>query len=199
MKLDRNMHFTPFDRTEPPVPVTQPSLATATNLVAIERHASIFDRWRAGHAASRQAAQSLAELKTERVLAEGRIAGTALKLAEVQIKSALVASSMMRIGALAADLNQKTTAVEERLTTGNHAEIISHIERRAESLSVFKTLEQEGRIAADEAAAMCAIAQADLADNINRSRERNQKSKEVIGVLHDFALDGIVRAKDGIS
>src|ERR1700733_2943140 len=127
MKLDRNMHFTPFDRTEPPVPVTQPSLATATNLVAIERHASIFDRWRAGHAASRQAAQSLAELKTERVLAEGRIAGTALKLAEVQIKSALVASSMMRIGALAADLNQKTAAVGGGRPIGRYHERLSHL------------------------------------------------------------------------
>jgi hypothetical protein len=45
---------------------------------------------------------------------------------------------------------------------------------------------------------MCSFAQADLVDNINRSRERTQKSKQAVGVLHGFALDGIARAKDSI-
>lgn len=199
MKLDRNMNVTPLERTDTKLePIAPPSLANSANLIAIEKHTSLMDRWRADRAASRQAGHSLAELKTARILAEQRIANTALKIAEVQIKCALVSGSMMRIGALTADLNQKTAAVEERLTTGGHAELIAHCENRAASVNSFKGLEQQGRISSEESDAMTSFAQADLVDDINRSRERTRKAKEAVGALHGFALDGIARAKDSV-
>jgi hypothetical protein len=199
MKLDRNMRVTPLDRnSETLEPSTPLSLSNSTNLIAIEKHTRLLDRWRADRAASRQAGYSLADLKTQRILAEQRIANTALKIAEVQIKSALVAGSMARIGALAADLNQKTAAVEERLTTGNHAELVAHCENRAASVASFKSLEQQGRISPEEATALTSFAQGDLVDDINRSRDRTNKAKEALGALHGFALDGIARAKDSV-
>ena len=196
MKLDRNMNITPMDsRLEPTAP---PSLATSANLVAIEKHTGILDRWRADRAASRQAGHSLAELKTARIQAEQRIATTAFKIAEAQIKTALVSGSMMQIGALTMDLNHKTAAVEQRLTSGSHGELIGHLQNRAASVGAIKALEQDGRISEQEATALTSFAQADAVEDINRSRERTRKAKEAVETLHGFALDGIARAKDSV-
>jgi hypothetical protein len=200
MKLDHNMKVTQFERTDTRLePISPPSLAASTNLVAIEKHTNIFDRWRADRAASRQAGYSLAELKTAGIQAEHRIANTALKIAEVKIRCALVSGSLLQIGALTVDLNQKTAAVEERLTTGSHAEVIAHLENRAASVCSFKALEGEGRISSEEATVLASFAQVDAVDDINRSRERTRKAKEALGALHGFALDGIARAKDSVS
>jgi hypothetical protein len=179
--------------------VAPPSLAPHANLAVIERHTTIFDRWRADRVASRQAGYSLAEIKTARIQTNERIATTVLKIAEAQIKTALVSGSIMQIGALTMDLNNKTTAVEQRLTTGSQGELISHLQNRAASVAAIAQLEQNGQISAQEAAALISFAEADTVEDINRSRERTCKAKQAVEALHGFALDGIARAKDSVA
>ncbi|MCK1471182.1 MULTISPECIES: hypothetical protein [unclassified Bradyrhizobium] len=202
MKLDHNMQAVPMESATSPQleAVTRPSLAmsTSTSLRPIEQQAGLIDRWRAGREAGRQAGRSLADLRTEQVLAQARVGFTALKLAEAQIKSALVSSSLVAIGALTLDLGRKTAAIDARLTTSGQGEVVAHMQNRAASASDIKGLEQNGRISADEANALMSFAQADAINDINRTRDRMQKAKDVIGTLHGLALDGITRAKDSI-
>src|SRR5947208_3221559 len=137
MKLEHPMTFVPMERTMNTKlePIAIPSLGGAVNFHALEKHTGLVDRWRADRAASRDAGHFLAELRTARIQAEARIATTGLKIAEAQIKTALVSGSMMQIGALTMDLNQKTAAVEQRLTTASHGELIAHLQNRAASVT----------------------------------------------------------------
>lgn len=201
MKMKHPMSSSPAERTVEAKlqPVSTPSLATVANFNAIEKHASVIDRWRADRSASREAGHSLADLKTQRILAETRIATTGLKIAEAQIKTALVSGSMMQIGALTTDLNAKTAAVEQRLTTASQGEIIAHLQNRAASVSAIRSMEQDGRIASDEASALVSYAEADAVEDIHRSRERTRKAKEAVETLHGFALQGIATAKDSLT
>ncbi|MCK1471213.1 MULTISPECIES: hypothetical protein [unclassified Bradyrhizobium] len=202
MKLDHNMQAVPMGSatTAQIEPATRQSLAmsASASLRPIEEQAGLLDRWRAGREAGRQAGRSLAGLRTEQVLADARVGFTALKLAEAQVKSALVSSSLVAIGALTLDLGRKTAAIDARLTTSGHGEAISHMQSRAASVSDIKVLEQNGRVSADEAIALRSFAEADAIDDINRSRDRMQKAKDVIGTLHGLALEGINRAKDSV-
>ena len=202
MKLDYNMQAVPTGSAAGvhSEPATQASLAasTSTSLRPIERQAGLVGRWRAHREVGWEAGRSLAGLKTEQVKAQERIGYTGIKLAETQIKSALVSSSLVAVGALTLDLGRKTAAIDARLTTSGHGEVIAHMQNRAASVANIKALEQSGRMSADEASALTSFAQADAVDDINRSRDRMHKAKEVIGTLHDLALDGINRAKDSV-
>lgn len=200
MKLDRNMNAVPMGATKTGVMLepARSSLVPSASVMSIENQTGLVDRWRARREASRQAGRSLTVLKTEFVLAQTRIGLTALKLAEAQTKSAMVSSALVQIGALTLNLNQMTTAVEQRLTTGGHGEVISHMENRAASTTEIKELEKNGRISADESTALMSFVQADAVDDINRSRERTLKAKDAVGMLHGLALEGITRATDNV-
>jgi hypothetical protein len=200
MTLHPNMNIRPVTRSTGSrlEPVTPPSLATHANVAAIERHTSVLGRWRADSVANRQASYSLAEIKTLCIQTNERIACTALKIAEAQIKTALVSGSIMQIGALTMDLNNKTAAVEQQLTTGGHGEFISHLENRAASVASIMELERSGRISTQEATVLTSFAEADAVEDINRSRERTLKAKQAVEMLHAFALEGIARAKESV-
>lgn len=179
-------------------PVSPPSLSKATNFHALERHTGFFDRRRANRVGSRAASGLLADLKTAVVQADYEVALTVLSIAKTKIKTALVSSSIMQIGPLTIDLNAKTAAVHERLTSANSGELVTHLQNRAASVASIKSMERDERVSADEATALIAFADADAVDDINRSRERNRKAKDAVEALHNFALDGIARAKDNI-
>jgi len=175
-----------------------PSLTSTPSFHALEKHTGMIDRWRADRTASREAGHHLADLRTAYIQAEAGIALTGLKIGEAQIKTALVSTAMVQIGALTTELNAKTASVEQRLTTGSHGELIAHLQNRAASVAAIKALERDGRVLPEEAEALISFAQADAIDDINRSRERTRKAKDAVEALHSFALDGIARAKNNV-
>jgi hypothetical protein len=128
----------------------------------------------------------------------GEIARTALALAEVKIKSAMVASAMPEIGALAVTLNSRTTAVDQALTNGAAAEVVTHIENRAENLALSRELREQNKISEDEAATIDAFANSDAVTDIERSRLREEQAKQVVQHLHGLALGSISKVKIGL-
>jgi len=133
-------------------PVTRPSLAVSTSasLRPIEKQAGLVNRWYAGLEASREAGRSLADVRTQQVQADARIASTAVKLGEAQIKSALVSSSLVAIGALTLDLGRKTAAIDAPLSSVYRLHIaaasITEIDWYADGPAVLRTLNETAHL-----------------------------------------------------
>lgn len=150
-------------------------------------------------ARSKNAGNAIITIEKEKIKSETNIALTALKLGEASIRSAMVAESMPRIGALAVAVNGRTAAVDEALTNGCAAENFTHLSNRDSNIKSVKSLQAAGKITAEETDIIISFVTQDAAEDIQASRVRMAQAKEAVSTLHQFALTGIAKAKDLIN
>jgi hypothetical protein len=165
---------------------------------SLRQKTGMMRRISAAIATSAAAGDELARVEVERVRALGAIARTGLKLAEAKVKTALVAAAMPQIGALATSLNSATTAVDQALTNGSAAEVVTHLSNRSNNLAMVQELHKNGKISVDETGTLDSFATNDAAVDIERSRVRMAQAKDAVQHLHEYALASITRAKIGL-
>ena len=104
----------------------------------------------------------------------------------------LIATTTTAIGAELLDLDARTSAVQQRLTTASSGELVAQLNNRKATANALRAMIDDGDVAAEESAALVASLYSDTTDDIERSRRRTSRSKDVIERLHDLALDGAV-------
>ena len=162
---------------------------------SLKAKTGLVQRLGAAIATSRAAGDALRRVETERIRVESMIALTGLKLAEAKIKTALVSAAMPQIGALAMNLNSATMAVDEGLTNGAAAEVISHIQNRAANSAFVTELQNGGTVTDEEAATLRSFTDNDAAIDIENSRLRMAQAKDAVRTLHAYALTSIAKTK----
>ena len=163
---------------------------------AMRDRTGFIQRFKADQSASRAAGGALKLLQVEQVNSEANIALTTLKLAEVKLRTALVADSMNLIGATTVRLGTATAAVDQALTSSSHAAMFAAFTLRRQSLGLFTDLQRQGHLSGDECALMAGLVEQDAAEDMYRVRSRMADAKQAIGGLHAFAQQGIADAKD---
>ena len=163
---------------------------------AMRDRTGFVQRLKADHSASRAAGGALKLLQVEQVTSEANIALTTLKLAEVKLRTALVADSMSMIGATTVRLGTATAAVDQALTSSSHAAMLTALALRQQSRSLFTDLQRQGHLTGEERELLAGLVEQDAAEDINRARSRMNDAKQAIGGLHAFAQQGIADAKD---
>lgn len=176
-------------------PGTSVAVADGPNLSPLRAKAGLLRRLSAHAAVSAAAGQELSRVEVARVHVEGAIALTGLRLAEAKIKTALVATAMPQVGALAVALNSQTTSVDQTLTNSAAAEVVTHLTNRSANVDLAQELRQGGKISDEESATLEAFATNDAALDIERSRARMADAKQAVQCLHDYALASIAKAK----
>lgn len=169
-----------------------------TDLSSLREKTGFVSRIKANIATSKAAGKAIKEIEVEKVQAEARIAFTAIKLGEAAIRAALVGSAMPKIGALATRVNAATTAVDQALTNGAAAEVYTHINNRTSNVNLANELHTSGKINKEEKEVITSFAQADAAEDIERSRQRMADAKEAVATLHGFTVKGIADSKNNI-
>lgn len=171
------------------------AIADRTDLSVLKGKIGPLQRIGTAIATSRVAGDALKKVEAERVRVETAIALTTLRVAEMKIKSAIVASAMPQVGALVTNLNAATTGVEQALTNGAAAEVISHLDNRSANVALADELRHGGKIADDEHATLRSFSDNDAAMDIESCRSRMEQGKKAVRALHDHALASIARTK----
>jgi hypothetical protein len=191
------LHRGPQPLTHLPTKEIQPaSLPEAgADASSLRAKTGLVQRLGAAITTSRAAGEALKRVETERVRVETSVALTGLKLAEAKIKTALVSAAMPQIGALALSLNAATMSVDEGLTNGAAAEVISHLRNRTENANLAAELQGDGAITSEEAATLRSFVDHDAATDIESSRSRMVEAKDAVRTLHAYALASIAQSK----
>jgi hypothetical protein len=171
------------------------TVTDCTDLDALRGKAGFFGRLGAALAVSHEARKEIADVDVARVREQGAIARTALAAAGVQIKSALLANEVPKIGALLVTLNGRVDAVRQSFTNSAQAGFASHSRNRTNNVAISNELLQQGVLAAEEAAAMQKLANDAAADDIEASLEAMSDNKQVLDHLRDLALRPLRGAK----
>lgn len=175
---------------------TDPAPALDCDVSALRAKTGMLQKLNVALATSKAAGQSLIKVSEEQIQAEANIAITSLKLAEASIRASLVGSAMPQIGALTTRVNAATASVDQALTNGAAGEVYTHFSNRAANLTLFDELLKEGKITPQEAEILISFANADAAEDINRSRLRKDEAKEAVAALSGFAIAGIEASKN---
>jgi microcompartment protein CcmL/EutN len=171
------------------------AIADCSDLSSLRSKAGFFGRLGAAASISAEARKELRQVEIERVRVQGSIARTALAAAGLQIKSALVASEVPKVGALLITLNGRVDAVRQTFTNGAQAAVASHLRNRTNNVAISKELVQEAVISAEEATVMQNFANAHAADDVEASQRAMNESKQVLDHLRDLALHPLRTAK----
>lgn len=185
--------------TKPELPESTISIGNSGDLSSLRQKTGALKKLDVKWATSRAAGEELKKVQIEQMKAEGNIAFTGVKLGEAAILTAMVANAMPQIGALTTRVNAATTAVDQALTNGNAGETYTHLSNRAANVQLANDLRISGKISSEEAEVVISFAQADAADDVNRSRQRMADAKTAVSSLHEFALKGIAAAKNKLS
>lgn len=172
-----------------------PSIKNGNAFHALAKQAGFFPRLHAERKAGQEAALHFSALRIAGVRAEAEVATAALTVGKAQIMTALIAPAMTQIGAQLVDLNVRGSATQLRLSAASTAEQMSHLRNRGEAVDNLKAMAHEGNITGEETAVLIELAHGDSLDDIRRSRRRNGRTKDVIDMLHDIALDSVVGGK----
>jgi hypothetical protein len=176
-------------------PAPAPSIKNGNPLHALAKQAGFFQRRRAEKKAGQEAAVHFSALRVAGVRAEAEVATAALTVGKAQIMAAVIAPAVTQLGAQLLDLNVRGSATQLRLSSASTAEQMSHLRNRGEAIESLKAMASEGNITPDETAVLVELAHGDSLDDIRRSRRRNQRTKDVIDLLHGIALDSVVGAE----
>lgn len=145
---------------------------------------------------SKAAGNALKEVEGAKVVAQTNIELAAIHLAETTIVTSMVANAMSTIGTLITQVNSAMTAVDQALTNGAMAQVVTHMENRSLNLTQVGQLLAEHKITDEEVEALMSFCQVDAVEDIRRSRQRTADAKQALTNLHDATLLGIISAKD---
>lgn len=165
-------------------------------LTSLREKSGLIQRFSADRSASRAAGGALKLLQVEQITAEANVALTTIKLAEVKIRTSLVADSMRVIGAVTVRLGTATSAVNLALSESGQGAMYAAMATRQQGRDLFKDLQQKGHINTEEYELLCGLVDQDAAGDIQRVRSRTADAKQAIDGLHSFAQQGIADAKD---
>jgi hypothetical protein len=171
------------------------TVADTVDVSSLRMKAGPLSRIGAALKASAAAGTELGGVEVARVRVLAGIARTGLALAEAKIKTAMVAAAMPEIGALTVNLNARTTAVDQALTNGTAAELITHIENRSATLAINRDLREQNKATEEEVAGLDACANADATRDMESSRQRQAQAKEAVQRLHGMALSSLSNVK----
>jgi hypothetical protein len=133
--------------------------------------------------AQREAARTL-----ENVVAQARVPESAvvaeLTMTQQLVVGAILAQGQRVLSTLAADAAAETGATQSRLTALGSAERISHVTRRSEAYPAIDVRVQRSDVSESDAAALRALADADLATDVEATNGRIRRSKEFVELLH---------------
>lgn len=172
-----------------------PSIKNVNAFDALARQVGFIQRLRAEKKAGQEAAVHFSALRVAGVRAEAEVATAALTVGKAQIMAAVIAPAVTQLGAQLLDLNIRGSATQLRLSSASTAEQMSHLRNRGEAVESLKAMVGEGNITPEETAVLVELAHGDSLDDIRRSRRRNQRTKDVVDLLHDIALDSVVGAE----
>ena len=171
------------------------SLLTApSNLPSLQHNAGMLGRYRADRTTRKEAGRALAVLQVEVLQTQTRIAQTELATTEGAVRGALAANALSTIGALAEDAATQTGAIRARFVTLAGAERIKHVQIRAENYRALETRQAQGCLSSDEAGALKAFADADLAVEVEATNARSAVSKDLIECAHETVVDALKEA-----
>jgi hypothetical protein len=164
-------------------------------LASLKQKMGIVDTFRANRDESKQAGLAYRDVNSALIDAKKNIALTGIKVTHALIQTNLMASSLGAIGTSLVRLDMAATAVDQGLTNAALASNATHLHNRAANLEVITHLYGQGKISAAEADTVKSFADNDTAVDIQRSRARMDKSKDVVSDLHETALAGIAKTK----
>lgn len=169
-------------------------LSAPSNLPSLQHNAGMIGRYKADRATRKEAGRVLTVLQVDVIQTQARIAHTELATTEGAVRGALAAHALSTIGALAEDAATETGAIRARFVTLAGAERIKHLQIRAENYRALETRQAQNGLSADEAAALKAFADADLAVEVDCTNARSAASKDLIECAHETVVDALREA-----
>jgi hypothetical protein len=157
---------------------------------------SFLDRHALNKRLSGQAKGSLVTIGIAMDTFKTNTALTSISIAETKVRAAMVVNAMADIGALAVDVNQKTTAVEAKITMSTIAEMATHYKKMNETFAEIDQAQHKGMLSSDEALRVKKIHEVFTNDDINRALARAGESKDAVSALAAHALHGIKNTTD---
>jgi hypothetical protein len=182
-----------------PMDAAEISQTGKSHFTSLQVKVGFLDRWGASREESRLAGEAVRELNREVIDGKKSLALAAAKTTRALIQTNLVAGAMNSIGTSLVRLDTAAAAVDQGLTNAALASTATHLHNRASNHAVLDTLAAAQKVTADEAASVKNMADSDAYADIERSRERMLRSKEVVNELHTTALAGIARTKSTIA
>jgi len=190
-----NDHFNKLT-TIKKTPTLDQNLKENSNIEELREKTGAIQRFMIDRSISKESAKIYKKVEKERLNEEANIAVTAIKLAGTSIVAAMVAKAMPSLGALTTSVNSATAAVDQALSNGNSAEIYTHMKNRNKSGQLFDELSANGEITTEETKIIKDLIDENTAGDISRSKERMEKAKNAVDVLHSMALVGITNAEN---
>lgn len=166
------------------------------DLSALKAKAGALQKLNAALSTSRAAGEALIQVREEQIRAEANVAITAINLGEASLRAGMVGGAMAQIGALTTRVNTATASVDQALTNGMMAEMVTHIANRAGNLRLVDELLKGGQLGPDEAEALAGVARMAAVGDINASQRRMEDAKKAVAALSEFALAGIEASKN---
>jgi hypothetical protein len=154
-----------------------------------------LQRIRTEIAVSAHAGRTLREVRNDDTDAKARIAKTATAIAEVQMTTAMVARAVPVIAGTLAQLNAQANAADQNYTTQEAAAVESHFHARKANRTAIEQDARDFGLSQQEVDVALSFAEANMADDIARTRRRTARCKEAADALNDRALMGILNMR----
>ena len=165
------------------------------SLSDLRNRIGIYEEYRTNRALSKRSGQALREIQSNEIASKTRLANTAITIAETQVATAMIARAVPVISGAMERLNAQAIAADQAYSAQEGAAIQSHFHSRHKLRHEIERDVGASGLSAQERDAALSFADANLADDINRTRTRTQRCKEAADALYDRALSGFVAVR----
>ena len=168
----------------------------SANLVArIRSKVGTWEEFRTNRAVSKMAGRALREVHSQKINADTRLANTAISIAEVQMATAMVGRAVPIMAGSMERLNAQANASDQAYTAQEAAAVQSHFHARRRNRDEIERDSRACGLSEQETNAAISFAEANMADDISRTRARTVRCKQAAEALYERALDGILAVR----
>jgi len=165
------------------------------SLSDLRNRIGLFEEYRTNRALSKRAGEALREIEGNQIASKMRLANTAITIAETQVATAMIARAVPVISGAMERLNAQAIAADQAYSAQEGAAIQSHFHFRQKLRGAIERDVEVSGLSEQERDAALSFADANLADDINRTRARTQRCKQAADALYDRALSGFVSVR----